>query len=288
MNFDDAYSDGVRNFFIQNALYWFREFHIDALRLDAIHAIYDFGAKHILAELADAVADFNHTHGKPHYLIAESDLNDGRVIRPKIQGGYGVDAQWSDDFHHCIHTLLTGEKGGYYEDFGSIAHLAKAWRDTFVYTWDYSTFRKRFHGNDVSDRPGSQFVTCAQNHDQVGNRMLGERLSQLTSFEGLKLSAATVLLAPSIPLLFMGEEYGEDAPFLYFISHTDPELVQAVREGRKREFAAFHLAGDPPDAASRDTFQQCILNWDQRHQGHHGTLWEFYRHLIDLRRSLSP
>jgi len=289
MNFDEAYSFGVRNYFIENVLYWFRDFHIDALRLDAIHAIYDFGAKHILQEMAEAVSTLEHEQqGRSYYLIAESDLNDGRIIRPSYQGGYGIHAQWSDDFHHCVHALLTGESSGYYADFGSVEHLAQAWERSFVYNWRYSPFRDRWHGNDVSDRPGSQFVVCVQNHDQVGNRMLGERLTHLTTLEGLKLAAATLLLAPAIPMLFMGEEYGEDAPFQYFISHTDADLVQAVREGRKREFAAFHLQGEPPDAASRETFDRCVLNWDQRHEGHHGSLREFYKMLIELRRSLLP
>lgn len=288
MNFDDAYSYGVRNFFIENVLYWFRDFHIDALRLDAIHAIYDFGAKHILAEMADAVTELGEMQGRSHYLIAESDLNDGRVIRPADQGGHGIDAQWSDDFHHCVHALLAGESTGYYQDFGTVEHLAQAWQRSFVYNWRYSPFRHRWHGNDVSDRPGSQFVVCVQNHDQVGNRMLGERLSQLTNFEGLKLAAANVVLAPAIPMLFMGEEYGENAPFLYFISHTDEDLLQAVRAGRKREFADFHLEGEPPEAASQETFDRCILNWDQRHQGHHGSLRAFYRELMALRLGLPP
>ncbi|MGB7413996.1 MAG: malto-oligosyltrehalose trehalohydrolase [Thermosynechococcaceae cyanobacterium] len=288
INFDQAHCDGVRQYFIENALYWFRDFHIDALRLDAVHAIYDFGAKHILLELAEAVTALGQQEGKPFYLIAESDLNDGRLLRPQSQGGYDLDAQWSDDFHHCVHALLTGEKQGYYEDFGSVAHLARAFEQSFVYAWDYSPHRQRFHGGDVTDLLGSQFVVCAQNHDQVGNRMLGERLSQLTSFEGLKLSAAAVLLAPAIPMLFMGEEYGEEAPFLYFISHTDPGLAEAVREGRKREFKAFHATGEPPDADSPDTFAQSTLYWEQRHEGHHGSLWNFYRHLIQLRRTLPP
>jgi len=285
MNFDDAHSHGVRNFVIENVLYWFREFHIDALRLDAIHAIYDFGAKHILKEMAEAVAAFSQAQGRPYYLIAESDLNDGRVIRPPSQGGHGVDAQWSDDFHHAVHALLTGERAGYYQDFGHVAHLSQAWSRSFVYNWRYSPFRRRWHGNDVSDRPGYQFAVCVQNHDQVGNRMLGERLTQLTNFEGLKLAAANLLLAPNIPLLFMGEEYGEAAPFLYFISHTDPDLVQAVREGRQREFADFQLDGEPPDAASQETFDRCVLNWEQRDQGHHGVLRAFYKELLALRKS---
>ncbi len=284
LNFDDAYCEGVRTLFVQNALYWFETYHIDALRLDAVHAIYDFGAKPFLAELAEAVESFCQTQGRTHLLIAESDLNDARVIQPPAQGGYGIDAQWSDDFHHALHALLTGEGQGYYSDFGQTTHLAKALKAGFVYDWQYSPFRKRYHGNYAGDRPGEQFVVCAQNHDQVGNRMLGERLTALASFEALKLSAGAVLLSPYIPLLFMGEEYGEPAPFLYFISHTDPNLVEAVRQGRKAEFADFHAQGEPPDAQSQETFQQSKLNWEKRTVGHHQTLLHLYQHLIQLRQ----
>ncbi len=253
INFDGSYCDGVRNFMIENALYWLHHFHIDALRLDAVHAIYDLSAKHLLAELSERVQELMQTQGQGRYLIAESDLNDPRIIRPHHQGGYGMDAQWSDEFHHALHALLTGERSGYYEDFGSCHHLAKVLHQRYVYTGDYSPHRKRRFGADASDRPTHQFVVCNQNHDQVGNRMLGERLSQLVSFEALKLTAATMLLSPYTPMLFMGEEYGEEAPFLYFIDHGDPDLVEAVREGRKREFAAFHAQGSPPDAKSLDT-----------------------------------
>ncbi|HBE16482.1 MAG TPA: malto-oligosyltrehalose trehalohydrolase [Cyanobacteria bacterium UBA11149] len=286
LNFDDAYSDGVRNFFIENALYWLRDYHIDALRLDAIHAIYDYGGKHFLAELAEKVAEFSQERGRKFYLIAESDLNDVRIINPPEMGGYNIDGQWSDDFHHSLHTLLTGENQGYYQDYGSIKQLAKVLREGFAYTWNYSPFRKRHHGNYPGNCPPHQFVVCAQNHDQIGNRMLGERLSHLVSFEALKLSAGTVLLSPYIPLLFMGEEYGEEAPFLYFISHGDPNLVEAVRQGRKNEFAAFHLEGEPPDAQSPDTFEQCKLNWHKRTQGKHHILLKFYQDLIRLRRQI--
>ncbi|MBC6477709.1 MAG: malto-oligosyltrehalose trehalohydrolase [Hormoscilla sp. GM7CHS1pb] len=284
INFDDAYSAGVRNFFVENALYWLQDYHVDALRLDAVHAIYDFGAKHFLAELAEAVESLSQQEDRPYYLIAESDLNDVRVIRPQALGGYGIDAQWSDDFHHALHTVLTGEQKGYYQDFGKCEQLAKAWRDRFVYAWDYSPHRQRYHGSYAGDRPPEQFVVCSQNHDQVGNRMLGERLSQLVSFAALKLAAATVLLSPCIPLLFMGEEYGEESPFLYFISHGDSDLTEAVRRGRKAEFEAFHEVGEPPDAASPETFKRCILKWEQRSQGKHQVLLELYRQLIGLRR----
>lgn len=286
VNFDDAHSPDVRNYFIENALYWFQDYHIDALRLDAIHAIYDLGAKHFLTELAENVAVLSEQQGRKLYLIAESDLNDPRVIRPPELGGYGMDAQWSDDFHHSLHTLLTGENLGYYQDFGKCEQLAKAYKESFVYSWNYSAHRQRYHGNDASDRPGEQFIICTQNHDQIGNRMLGERLSNLVSFEALKLAAGALLLSPNIPLLFMGEEYGEEAPFLYFVSHTEPDLVKAVREGRKKEFAAFHLEGEYKDPESPDTFHQCQLNWEKRQEGKHKVIRELYQHLIQLRRSV--
>jgi maltooligosyltrehalose trehalohydrolase len=184
MNFDGPYSDGVREFFLQNAEYWLEEFHLDGLRLDAVHAIYDFSAYPFLQELAERVDALEARTGWPRVLVAESDLNDVRLITPRKQGGYGLDAQWCDDFHHSVHTLLTGEKTGYYQDFGQLEHLAKAYRESYVYSGQYSRYRARRHGNSAVSRPGSQFVICIQNHDQVGNRMLGERLSQLTSFRG--------------------------------------------------------------------------------------------------------
>ncbi|MDH6061747.1 malto-oligosyltrehalose trehalohydrolase [Chrysosporum bergii ANA360D] len=284
INFDDAHSYDVRQFFIQNALYWLGKFHIDALRLDAVHAIYDFGAKHFLAELAENVAVVSQQWGRKLYLIAESDLNDPKIIRPHRLGGYGIDAQWSDDFHHSLYTLLTGDRSGYYQDFGWCEHLAKAYQDTFVYDWKYSNFRQRFHGNYTGDRPPYQFIVAIQNHDQIGNRVLGERLSQIVNFECLKLAAGAVLLSPYIPLLFMGEEYGEDSPFIYFVSHSDPDLIAAVREGRKQEFFAFHSQGQPPDPESADTFNNCKLNWQKRQSGKHQVLWRFYQQLIQLRR----
>jgi maltooligosyltrehalose trehalohydrolase len=285
MNFDDARSDGVRNYFFENALYWFQNYHFDALRLDAIHAIYDLGAKHFLQELAEKVATLSKSVGRKLYLIAESDLNDVRVIREPELGGHGMDAQWSDDFHHALHTLLTGEQIGYYQDFGKCEQLAKAYKESFIYSWEYAAHRQRFHGSDASDRPGHQFVICTQNHDQVGNRMLGERLSTLVSFEALKLAAGALLLSPNVPLLFMGEEYGEEAPFLYFVSHTDPDLVKAVREGRKKEFSAFHLEGEYKDPESHDTFHESQLKWNWQ-EGKHKVMRELYQHLIQLRQSI--
>ncbi|MFW6055122.1 MAG: malto-oligosyltrehalose trehalohydrolase, partial [Thermodesulfobacteriota bacterium] len=215
LNFDGPHSDQVRNFFIENALYWFREFHVDGLRLDAVHAILDMSAKPFLQELSEKVDDFRLQHERRVYLIPESDLNDTRLIRSRESGGFGHDAQWNDDFHHALHALLTAEDHGYYQDFGSPSHLAKSLQQGYAYTWNYSRYRQRHHGNASRDIPGDRFVVFSQNHDQVGNRMLGERLSSLVSFEALKLAAACVLLSPFLPLLFMGEEYGEEAPFLY-------------------------------------------------------------------------
>lgn len=287
INFDNAYSDGVRNYFSENVLYWLEIYHIDGLRLDAIQAIYDTGAKHILQEMAEKVEEFSHQVGKKFYLIAESDRNDVRIIRPRELGGYGLDAQWSDDFHHSLRTVLTKESGGYYADFGTCQQLAKAYQNTFVYDWQYSQFRKRYHGNDTGDRPASQFVVCIQNHDQIGNRMLGERLSDLIDFEAVKLAAGALLLSPYIPLLFMGQEYGEESPFLYFVSHEDPDLVAAVREGRKQEFTDFHLEGEYIDPQSTKAFNLSKINWQQKNENKHQVLWQFYQQLIKLRRTIS-
>lgn len=286
INFDQAHSNHVRNFFVQNALHWLRDYHFDALRLDALHAIYDSSAKHFIQELTEAVGTFSRRSGHKRYLIGESDLNDTRLIKPYRSGGYGLDAQWSDDFHHSLHALLTGERDGYYEDFGKIEQLAKAYKEGFVYSWDYSVHRKRFHGNRSRQRPARQFVVCSQNHDQVGNRMKGERLEHLIDFESLKLAAGALLLAPCVPLLFMGQEYGEEAPFQYFVSHTDEQLVEAVRQGRRSEFAAFEWTQECPDPQSVETFMNSKLRWHTRDEGRHRTLRLFYQRLIELRSSI--
>ena len=288
INFDDAWSDGVRNYFIENALHWFSHYHIDALRLDAVHGIRDRSASPFLMELAERTAACSADAGRRVALIAESDLNDARILRPRSAGGYGLDAQWSDDYHHALHTLLTGETQGYYEDFGSAAQMAKAMRDGFVFSGQYSRYRKRRHGNPSADRPAEQFVVFAQNHDQVGNRLNGDRLSTLVSFESLKLSAGAVALAPAVPLLFMGEEYGEEAPFLYFVSHDDPGLIEAVRRGRKEEFLAFRWSGEPPDPQAEETFLRSKLTWALRDTGRHRLLLEYYCELFRLRKKTPP
>jgi maltooligosyltrehalose trehalohydrolase len=288
INFDDAYSNEVRNFFIENALHWFENYHIDALRLDAIHGISDMSAYPFLKELAEKVEKLSSLKGRKFYLIAESDLNDSRVIRPRERGGYGIDAQWSDDFHHSIHVLLTGEEYGYYTDFGKIEHLVRSVREGFVYSGQYSQYRKRSHGNSSKDRPAEQFIVFSQNHDQVGNRMLGERLSSLVSFEALKLAAGAVILSPYIPLLFMGEEYGEDVPFIYFVSHLEPDLIEAVQKGRKEELRDFTWKGEPPDPQNIDTFVQSKIYWEKRYKGKHKILLDFYKTLIGLRKKMPP
>jgi maltooligosyltrehalose trehalohydrolase len=287
INFDDAHSDDMRNFFIENALYWLEIFHIDALRLDAVHAIYDLSAHHFLQELAEKVERLSGTSGRKRYLIPESNLNDVRLIKPRDLGGYGHDAQWADDFHHCLHTIVTGETNGFYCDYGTIEHMVKAIRNGFAYTGEYSGFRKRQYGSSTKDRPARQFVIFTQTHDQVGNRMLGDRLSTLVPFETLKLAAAAMFFSPFTPFLFMGEEYGEESPFLYFISHGDENLVQAVREGRKKEFKDFiHNEHELPDPQSEETFLTSKLKWEKKEQGKHKSLYEFYKNLIRMRKTI--
>jgi maltooligosyltrehalose trehalohydrolase len=286
MNFDEEYSDGVRNFFIENALYWLREYHIDALRLDAIQAIFEMGARPFLQQLSDAVADLSEQEGRKFYITAESDLNDVRVLRPKELGGYGLDSQWCDDFHHVLHTLLTGEDDRYYQDFGQIQQLVKSFKEGFVYDGQYAPHRKRRHGNSAKDQPAHQFIVFSQNHDQTGNRIGGDRLSHLISFDGLKLAAATVLLSPFLPFLFMGEEYGETAPFLYFVSHSDPDLIEAIRQDKQKEFTQGLESGKFNNPQDVNTFEQCKLNWENHQQGQHQILWNFYRRLIELRRTV--
>ncbi len=286
INFDGPYSDEVRRFFIENALCWITDFHIDALRLDALHAILDISPRPFLEELAASVQELTKSLNRQAYLIGESAANDARLIRPPEIGGYGLDAQWNDDFHHALHVLLTGEQSGYYEDFGGLRHLAKAFREGFVYSGEYSPYRKRRHGISSKDIPADRFVVFAQNHDQVGNRALSERLSQIISFEGLKLAAGAVLLSPFIPLLFMGEEYGEKSPFPYFVSHTEPELIEAVRRGRRDEFAAFRWQGEMPDPQDEATFLSAKLNRGLCGEGRHRTLLELYKELIQLRKGI--
>jgi maltooligosyltrehalose trehalohydrolase len=286
VNFDQAYSDHVRNYFIYNAIYWLSNYHIDALRLDAVHAINDLSAYPFLAELASEVEKYSETSGKKHYLIAESDLNDEKVIRPLDNYGYGCDAQWSDDFHHSVHTLLTQESDGYYSDFGNTGDLAKAIKNNFVYDGKYSAYRKRKHGNSPSEFSFDKFVHFIQNHDQVGNRALGERLSELIPFEGLKLAAALLIFSPSLPMLFMGEEYAENNPFLYFVSFLDENLNQAVKKGRGEEFESFKWEGDIPDPHAESTFTRSKLDWAKIKTNNHKALLDFYKDIIKKRKTI--
>ncbi|GAB4361920.1 MAG: malto-oligosyltrehalose trehalohydrolase [Deltaproteobacteria bacterium] len=284
INFDGPHSDEVRRYFLENACAWFSEFRIDALRLDAIHGILDVSAYPFLAELADRVRELSAREGRPLHLIPESDRNDARFVTPRERGGYGLSALWNDDFHHALHCLLTGEREGYYRDFGSVEDLARAFSEGFVYDGRYSAFRARRHGNSARELDARQLVVFAQNHDQVGNRMRGERLSCLVSFDSLKLAAGIVLSSPFVPLLFMGEEYGETAPFLYFIHHSDPALVEAVRAGRKEEFASFRWEGEVPDPQDEETFRRCRIDAGLRERGPHRILREWHRELLRLRR----
>lgn len=288
INFDGPGSDEVRAFFIGNALYWLHEFHFDALRLDALHAILDMSPISFLQELSAAVAGLREMSGRQVYLIGENDLNDPRLVRTRDKGGIGIDAQWNDDFHHALHVTLTGEDKGYYADFEGPADLATSFENAFVYDGRYSRYRKRRHGAPAGDIPSERFVVCAQNHDQVGNRKTGDRLSTLVSFESLKLAAACLLLSPFLPLLFMGEEYGETAPFPYFVSHSDAALIAAVRRGRAAEFSSFEWGGTLPDPQSETTFRSAVLDHSNSASGSGRALQDVYAELMDIRKCLAP
>jgi maltooligosyltrehalose trehalohydrolase len=285
INYDGPCSEEVRRFFIENALYWISDFHFDALRLDAVDRIADQSAQPFLGKLAQAVHARAEDLNRRIYLMAESDLNDSRFIRSREQSGLELDVHWNDDFHHALHRLLTGETAGYYQDYGKVAHLAKAFTDGFIYTGEYSPYRERCRGSACRDLPPTRFLVFSQNHDQVGNRLYCERLHCLADYEAQKLAPAVVLLSANIPLLFMGEEYGDTAPFHYFVSHSDPDLIEAVRNGRKQEFAGFGWEADPHDPQDEETFRQSKLNRELRQEGKHRVLREFYRELIRLRRT---
>jgi maltooligosyltrehalose trehalohydrolase len=289
VNFDAHGCDAVRDFVLDNVRMWLEEFHFDGLRLDAVHAIFDFGARHILRAIQEAAEDAGSTRGWPAFVVAESDLNDPRVLYPREQGGYGLSAQWADDFHHAIHAFLTGERKGYYLDFGAAHQLASALECPYIYAWDYSPFRGRKHGAAPAGLPGQRFVVCIQNHDQVGNRALGDRLgSALGSSAKERLAACLLLLSPYLPLLFMGEEYGEEAPFAFFCSFCDSELVQAVREGRKKEFDTSGLEAAVPDPQSEATFASAKLSWSWSSGTAQARLRRLYRDLIAARREWPP
>ncbi|MGE5847420.1 MAG: alpha amylase C-terminal domain-containing protein, partial [Ignavibacteria bacterium] len=271
-------------------LYWFEYFHVDALRLDAVETIFDMSARHFLKELSERVEDLSVKLGRKLFLIAESDLNDVKIINSRESGGYGIGAQWCDDFHHSVHAFMTGEREGYYKDFGEVRHLKESLKNKFVYSGKYSKYRKRSHGNDASPFPPSQFVIFIQNHDQIGNRAFGERLSALISFEALKLAAGIMLLSPYIPMLFMGEEYAENAPFLFFVSYIDNKLNSAVREGRRKEFESFNWEksmsekGEIPDPSNEQTFIKSKLNWDLLNDEKHIIMLNYYKSLLKFRK----
>jgi maltooligosyltrehalose trehalohydrolase len=256
---------------------------MDALRLDAIHGIFDFSANHVLAQLQAEVQALAQRLGRRVDVIAESDLNDSRVLLPPEKGGHNLDGQWSDDFHHSVHTLLTGEKTGYYADFGKLSNLAETVKNGWCYSGQYSAYRRRHFGNSPAGLARSKFVVCTQNHDQVGNRALGERLSSLVNTEALKLAAGITLLSPLTPLLFMGEEYGETSPFQYFVSHGDKDLVEAVRKGRTEEFSSFGWLAQVPDPQAESTFAASHLDHSRKSVEPHATLLRFYKHLIRFR-----
>ena len=284
INYDGPGSDQVRSFVVENALMWLRDYHVDGLRLDAVHAIFDGSAVHLVEQISGAVHALAAQQGRELWVIAESDLNDPRVVREPELGGYGADAQWSDDFHHALHAALTGERNGYYVDFGSVADIAAALRQVFVSPGQYSPFRDRRHGRDVADLPATRFLGYLQNHDQVGNRARGERSGALMSVGRLQIGAALVLLAPFVPMLFMGEEWAASTPFQYFTDHQDPALAQAVSQGRRREFQAFGWEPEEvPDPQDPATFERSKLNWSELDSEPHATVLRWHRDLISLR-----
>ena len=287
VNFEDWGSDEVRRFFCDNALMWMRDYHVDGLRLDAVHEYFDRSAVHFMEQLSSEVEELSERLGRRLVLIAESDLNDPRVVKPRELGGYGMDAQWSDDFHHALFTVLLEGEGerGYYVDFGTMAKLAKALTKIFVQDGTtYSTYRGRSHGRPVEGLSPQQFVGFIQTHDQVGNRAVGDRVEQIVGMGRAKVAAGLVFTAPFVPLIFQGEEFAASTPFLYFADHEDSEMARSVREGRRGEFAAFGWnPADIPDPGSAETFVRSKLKWDEVHEGAHAEMLEWYRRLIALR-----
>ncbi|MGH3712789.1 MAG: malto-oligosyltrehalose trehalohydrolase [Micromonosporaceae bacterium] len=287
VNLDGPDSDQVRRYIIDNACGWLRDYHLDGLRLDAVHALHDSRAVHLLEELADTVAALEAQERRPLSLIAESDLNDPRLVTPREAGGYGLHAQWTDDVHHALHAALTGERQGYYADFGSVAALAKALSAAHVVDGTYSRFRRRSHGRPV-DRltvPGHRFVVYAQDHDQIGNRATGDRLPAILSTGLLKVAATLIFTSPYTPMLFMGEEWAAGTPWQYFSSHPQPKLARAVVRGRRKEFAAHGWRGRVPDPQDPQTFQRSKLDWSELEQDPHRDMLAFHRELIALRRA---
>jgi maltooligosyltrehalose trehalohydrolase len=286
VNFDGPDAAGVRQHFVENLRSWVREFHLDGFRLDAIHSIFDASPRHILTELAEAARAEARALGRPAHAMAESHDNDRAIVLPPAAGGLGLDAVWSDDFHHAVHTTLTPERGGYYADFGRPGQLARAIAEGFAYQGEPSEYFGRPRGTASADLPGERFVIAIQNHDQVGNRARGERLGALVPFEAVKLAAGLLFAAPAVPLLFMGEEYGETAPFQFFTSFLDRNLADAVRRGRAAEFSRFGWQGIIPDPQEPATFGRCRLNHALATAPRHRELREYYRQWLALRRTL--
>jgi maltooligosyltrehalose trehalohydrolase len=286
VNYDAAGSPGVRRHVIGNAVYWVREYHLDGLRLDAVHAIRDDSPVHLLAELGEAVHAEARPLGRELHVVAESNRNDRRIVVSRSQSGYGLDSQWSDDFHHTLRVTLTGARGGYYEDFqGGLDDLEVAVREAFVYQGRFSGYRGQVLGTPAHDLPGEAFVVFAQNHDQVGNQALGDRLTTQVGFAAVKLAAAAVLTVPYLPLLFMGEEYGETAPFCFFTSFGDPALAEAVRIGRRKEFERFAWSGQIPDPQDPATLAASRLDRSRRAVPPQSHVRAWYRALFALRKS---
>ncbi|GAB2793644.1 malto-oligosyltrehalose trehalohydrolase [Rhabdobacter roseus] len=285
INFDGDWSDGVRDYFALNVIHWFETYHLDGLRLDAVHTIYDTGAVSFWEFLHHKIRSLQQRVGRTFYLIAESDLNSPRVVKSPEVGGMGFEAQWLDDFHHSLYVLLDPAGRERYADFGHLEQLAKAYTDGFVHSGEYVKFRKRKHGASSVGIPGDQFVVFNQNHDQIGNRVGGERLCMLVDFERQKLAAAAILLSPYVPMLFMGEEYGDQSPFFYFVSHSEPALIEAVREGRKKEFESYQWDTEPPSPDDEDTFRRSRIDWQKRGHGKHQKLLRWHQTLISLRRT---
>ncbi len=286
VNFDGPGSDEVRRYFGGSALMWLEEFGIDALRIDAVHGIVDTTARPFLMELAEAKEALTRRLRRPRYLVAETNLDDVRMVTPLAEGGIGMDAQWNDEFHHALHVLATGERDGYYADFGSMQDLADAFQRGFAYRGRYSAFRGHRAGSDSTHLPPERFVVFAQNHDQIGNRARGDRLASGVDLETLKVVAGLTLLHPGIPLLFQGEEYGDEAPFPYFVSHSDPRLVESVRRGRREEFSSFEWEGEPPDPQAEATFQSARIDLARALEGDHAVLLAWHRELVRLRREV--
>ena len=285
MNYDGPLSDGVRRFVIDNALYWLTEYHVDALRLDAIHGIFDFTARHILAELRDRFHEEAALLGRQAWIIAESDLNDVRVLNSHAAGGHGLDAQWLDEFHHSVRAyLVPGANRSYLAGFGDLRHIEKAITEGFVYDGCYSPFRRRHFGSSSRELPGNRFVAFIQNHDQIANTSQGRRWPQLMPLDQYRIAVALLLCSPCLPLLFMGEEFADTNPFLYFTSHSDPGLAQAVSEGRRKEFEEFTVLGEFVDPQAPKAFQRSKLNWNSLDEPGPRAMVNLYCELIRLRK----